>query len=78
VDGVTEDYLEVRDWPLTEGRNFSEAELRSGAKVIILGATTARELFGDGTVIGQQIRVMNVPFVVIGLLSPKGQSDFRH
>ena len=48
VNGVNDDFLEVRDWPLTEGRNFTEAELRSGAKVVILGATTARELFGDG------------------------------
>ena len=76
IDGVNGDYLEVRDWPLSEGRDFTEAELRSGAKVAILGATTARELFGDAPVIGQQIRVMNVPFTVIGLLSPKGQSGF--
>ena len=48
MHGVNEDYLEVRDWPLTEGRNFSEAEMRLAAKVVILGATTARELFGAG------------------------------
>jgi putative ABC transport system permease protein len=76
VNGVNEDYLEVRDWPLTEGRNFTPAELRSGAKVIILGATTARELFGSALPIGEQIRVMNVPFTVIGLLSVKGQSGW--
>jgi putative ABC transport system permease protein len=76
IDGVTGDYLEVRDWPVTEGRNFTEAELRSGGKAIILGTTTARELFGDGPAIGQQVRVMNVPFTVIGLLSSKGQSGF--
>jgi putative ABC transport system permease protein len=76
VNGVNEDYLEVRDWPLTEGRNFTEAELRAGAKVIILGATTARELFGSATAVGEQIRVMNVPFTVIGLLSVKGQSGW--
>ena len=76
VNGVNEDYLEVRDWPLTEGRNFSESELKSGAKVAILGATAARELFGADTGIGEQIRVMNVPFTVIGLLSAKGQSGW--
>ena len=42
VNGVNEDFLEVRDWPLIEGRNFTETELRSGAKVVILGATAAR------------------------------------
>ena len=50
IDGVGGDFLEVRDWALTEGRNFTEAEIRSAAKVIILGATTARELFADGPV----------------------------
>jgi putative ABC transport system permease protein len=76
IDGVGDDFLEVRDWALTEGRNFTEAEIRSGAKVVILGATTARELFGEEPVISQQVRVMNVPFTVIGLLAPKGQSGF--
>ena len=76
VDGVNEDYLEVRDWPLAEGRNFTDTELRSAAKVTILGATTARELFGTAPVIGEQIRIMNVPFTVIGLLSVKGQTGF--
>jgi putative ABC transport system permease protein len=46
VNGVNEDFLEVRDWPIAEGRGFTETELRSGAKVAILGATTAHELFG--------------------------------
>jgi putative ABC transport system permease protein len=76
IDGVDEDYLEVRDWPLTEGRNFTETELRSAAKVVILGATTARELFGSASVIGEQIRIKNVPFTVVGLLSVKGQSGW--
>jgi putative ABC transport system permease protein len=76
VNGVNEDFLEVRDWPLTEGRNFTEAELRAGAKVVILGATTARELFGSAASVGEQIRVMNVPFTVIGLLAVKGQSGW--
>ena len=56
--GVLRDFLEVRDWALTEGRNFTEAEERSAAKVIILGATTARELFADEPVIDQQVRVI--------------------
>jgi putative ABC transport system permease protein len=76
VNGVNEDYLEVRDWALIEGRNFTEAELRAGAKVAILGATTARELFGSASAMGEQIRIMNVPFTVIGLLSVKGQSGW--
>jgi putative ABC transport system permease protein len=76
VSGVNEDYLEVRDWELAEGRNFTEAELRSGAKVVILGATAARELYGAAPVIGEQLRIKNVPFTVIGLLTVKGQSGW--
>ena len=76
VNGVNEDFLEVRDWALTEGRNFTDAEIRSGAKVVILGATVARELFGQSPAIGEQLRIMNVPFIVIGLLSVKGQSGW--
>ena len=71
VNGVNEDFLEVRDWPVADGRSFSEAELRAGAKVVILGATTARELFGANPVVGEQIRIKNVPFTVIGVLSVK-------
>jgi putative ABC transport system permease protein len=76
VDGVNEDYLEVRDWPLSEGRNFTATELRSAAKVAILGATVVRELLGSVPPLGQQIRVMNVPFTIIGVLSVKGQSGY--
>jgi putative ABC transport system permease protein len=72
--GIGEDYLEVRDWALLEGRNFNPAEQQSAAKVVILGATPARELFGDRSAMGQTVRIRNVPFQVIGLLAPKGQS----
>jgi putative ABC transport system permease protein len=76
VNGVNDEFLIARDWSLAEGRNFTEADLRSGAKVVILGATVARELFGDAPVLGEQLRIMNVPFTVIGLLGMKGQSGW--
>ena len=76
VNGVNEDFLEVRDWPIADGRTFTDAELRSGAKVVILGATTARELFAGGPSIGEQVRIKNVPFTVIGVLTAKGQSGW--
>ena len=61
VNGVNADFLEVRDWPLAEGRSFTDTELRSGAKVVILGATTQRELFGSAPALGEQVRIKNVP-----------------
>ena len=76
VTGVNADYLDVRDWPVAEGRPFTDIELRAGAKVVILGATTERELFGNAPAIGEQVRIKNVPFTVIGTLTAKGQSGF--
>lgn len=74
VYGVTPDWFEARDWPLEEGRIFEQAEMQGSAKVIILGQTVAEELFGDEDPINQSVRVKNIPFTVIGVLSRKGQS----
>jgi putative ABC transport system permease protein len=76
ISGVGMDFLEVRDWPLLDGRNFTPQEIRGAAKVLILGATTAQELFGDTPPVGQSLRVNNVPFQVIGVLGRKGQSGW--
>jgi len=74
IYGVTPDYLEARDWPLATGRVFEPAELAGSAKVVLIGQTVATQLFGDMDPMGQSIRVRNVPFTVIGVLSSKGQS----
>ncbi len=75
VNGVTENFLEVRDWPLSSGRNFEPEEVNAGAKVVLLGATTARVLFGDTNPIGQVVRLKQVPHMVIGVLAQKGTSN---
>jgi len=76
VYGVSPDYLEIRDWKLAEGEAFSEREARTGAKVVLLGKTVKEELFGDGSPIGERIRIGHVPFRVIGVLAPRGVSGF--
>jgi putative ABC transport system permease protein len=53
---------------------FADPEVRTAAKVALLGSTVARELFGDGDPVGEVIRIRNIPFVVMGLLSTKGTS----
>ncbi len=53
---------------------FDAAELAASAKVVVIGQTVATQLFGDMDPIDQTIRVKNVPFTVIGMLAPKGQS----
>jgi putative ABC transport system permease protein len=75
VLGTTPEYLEVRDWPLAEGRNFDAAESAGSAKVALLGQTVVRELFGDADPIDQTIRVRKVPLTVIGVLARKGQNS---
>lgn len=72
--GVNTDYLFIKSWELSEGSMFGEPELRSRAKVAVLGTTVAENLFPDQSPIGQSIRIRNVPFKVIGLLESKGQS----
>ena len=74
IIGVNNDYLEVRDWPLSSGRMFDAGELAGSAKVAWIGATVARELFGDEDPVDQTIRVRNIPMKVIGVLAPKGQN----
>jgi putative ABC transport system permease protein len=74
VLGESEDYLELRQWPLVEGAMFSEQDVRSANKVAIIGQTTARQLYGEISPIGQTIRVKNVPFTIGGMLSAKGLS----
>jgi len=72
LTGESEDYLEIRDWPLAAGTMFSERDVRTSAKVAILGSKTANELFGPLDPLGQTIRIGNIPFVITGVLESKG------
>jgi putative ABC transport system permease protein len=74
VYGTTPDYAVVRDWPVASGSFFSEADVRSGARVAVIGQVVANELFGDEDPIGKIIRIKQAPFEVIGVLAAKGQS----
>ena len=72
IAGESPDYLKIRDWKLSAGSMFSEREVRSSAKVAVIGDKTARELFGPLNPVGQTVRIKNMPFVIIGLLDTKG------
>ena len=74
VLGESADYLEIRQWPLKSGAMFSEADVRAAAKIAIIGTTTAQQLFGDNDPVGQIVRIKNSPFIIAGLLAPKGLS----
>jgi putative ABC transport system permease protein len=74
VMGTTPAYLDVRDWGVSAGSAFTDADVRSQTRVALLGQTVARNLFGDENAVGKTIRIKSSPFTVIGVLSPKGQS----
>jgi len=74
IFGVTPEYLDVRQWALASGRVFEPAEMAAAAKVCLIGATVARQLFGAADPLDQSIRIKRVPFTVIGVLDVKGQS----
>ncbi len=75
IFGVTPEYQTVRDWPLTAGRFLTKQEEESGATVAVLGQTVVDNLFGPGqNPVDQVVRINNVPFRIIGILAPKGQS----
>ena len=75
IYGIDGDYLIARNWEIAQGREFEPREFRNGAKVVLLGDTVVKELFGAGNVVGQAIRIKNVPFTVVGALKAKGQSS---
>ena len=77
ITGSTPAIMSIRNYQVEQGRMFTEGEAKIGAKVCLLGMTVAQNLFGpDENPIGQEIRISNVPFVVIGLLKPKGANAF--
>jgi macrolide transport system ATP-binding/permease protein len=73
IYGSTPEFLEVRDWTnLAEGEMFGEREVRNGSAVCVVGQTIVRELFRGESPVGREIRLQNVGFRVVGVLSRKG------
>ena len=75
VLGTTPEFPDIRSWPIAQGNFFTQSDMDSAAKVVVLGKTAAQNLFEPGEeMVGAEIRIRNVPLRVIGVLAPKGQS----
>lgn len=73
ITGTTPSMFTARDWNLASGRLFTDQDVRSAAKLCLLGQTVVDNLFGAIDPVGQIIRIKNIPFTVVGVLESKGQ-----
>ena len=76
VDGVSPDFFSIRDWATTSGDLFTDEDVRTKRTVLLLGATVAKNLWPDSDPVGQEIRLGKTPFTVVGVLAPKGQTQY--
>jgi len=74
VLGESAEYFDIRQWPLADGAPFTPQDVRSANKVCVVGRTTATQIYGNENPVGQLLRIKNVPFVITGVLTPKGLS----
>lgn len=72
VRGADEDYAQNNGWEVAEGRFLSEADVRAGRAVVVLGSTVAERLFGEQSPLGDEVRVEGRRYTVVGVLEPKG------
>ena len=72
VQGVGAAFLSVRSWDIAEGEFFTDSDIRAGARICVLGKTIVDQLFSNENPVGKTIRIRNMPFRVIGVLTPKG------
>ena len=76
VMGESPDYPQIRNWNIAEGVMFTEADVRSLAKVAVIGKTVVEQLFPNEDPVGQTLRIRNIPFKIVGVLEAKGFNLF--
>jgi putative ABC transport system permease protein len=75
TQGVAPEFQQIRDWQVADGRFIHEGDIESAAKVAVIGQTVVSQLFGNDDVLDSVIRIRNIPFRVVGVLAPKGQTS---
>ena len=76
IQGTNEKFPDIRLWPIASGEFFTEGDVRTAARVCVIGKTVADNLFAGNDPVGQTMRIRNLPFRVIGVLSTKGQNQY--
>jgi putative ABC transport system permease protein len=76
VMGESPDYPQIRNWPMASGSVFSDQDVRSLAKVAVVGKTVVDQLFPNQNPLGETIRIRNLPFKIVGVLASKGFNLF--
>jgi putative ABC transport system permease protein len=76
IQGVNEKFPDIRAWPVASGEFFTESDVRTAARVCVLGRTVVDNLFAGTDPVGQTIRIRNLPFRVLGVLTTKGQNQW--
>jgi putative ABC transport system permease protein len=74
--GESPDYPQIRNWNMASGSMFADADVRSVAKVAVIGKTVADQLFPDSDPVGQTLRIRDIPFKIVGVLEAKGFNLF--
>ena len=77
IQGTTEDYPAMRNASPVKGRFFTRTEAVSRTKVVVIGETVVKQLFGDKNPLGEFIKIRRVDFQVIGILPTKGSTGWR-
>jgi putative ABC transport system permease protein len=73
VQGVNEQFPQIKKWDVASGEFFTEGDVRTAARVIVLGQTVAESLYPGTDPVGQTVRVRELPFRVVGVMKAKGQ-----
>ncbi|QOV21909.1 ABC transporter permease [Anabaenopsis elenkinii] len=74
IIGTTPSFLKVRDFETAMGRFFTDLDMRRNNQVVVLGAELAERLFGNRNPVGEQLRIKNASFQIIGVLESKGSN----
>ena len=73
--GVDPEYFNIRSWKMDRGQSFTQADVDSNNKVLVIGETVVTRLFGEkANPVGQSVRIRGIPFTVVAVMERKGQS----